>query len=134
MHICNVYMGFRRAIYTYIAPTPRAFSSEVKNCRGQQSVPEGRRPEGTDCCPRQFFNRGRKNRGGGGYIGVYSPTRPHIYNKCPLFYKYYPWQQFQPSWHNGKVTGPWRWCSRFESHCRRFLDFDFKLKGIYMKL
>ena len=48
-------MGSRRAIYSYIAPRPRIW------------FVRGRRP------------RTNQIRGRGGYIAVYSPTRPHIY-------------------------------------------------------
>ena len=53
-------MGSGRAIYSYIAPRPRIW------------FVRGRRP------------RTNQIRGRGGYIAVYSPTRPHIYNIYPF--------------------------------------------------
>ena len=51
------------------------FSSEATN------IPEGTAlPEGI------FLPRTKKIRRGGGYIVVYSPTRPHIYNKYTIFF------------------------------------------------
>ena len=68
-------MGSGRAIYNDIDPKPRFFA-----LRGKK-IPEGTAlPEGI------FLTRRAKNRGRGGYIVVYSPTRPHIYNKCAIFF------------------------------------------------
>ena len=48
-------------IYTTVQPRNRGFfRPRSRNARGYQAVPEGRRPEGTACCPRVFFDRGRK--------------------------------------------------------------------------
>ena len=49
-------------------------------------MPEGRRPEGTACSPRDFAAEDEKNRGRGGYIVVYSSTRPNIYNIYTTFF------------------------------------------------
>ena len=62
----------------YSPPRPRFFTFEVES-RGRHDVPEGRRPEGTAWRPRDS-TEDVKNRGRGGYIVTYSPTRPHIYN------------------------------------------------------
>ena len=48
-------------------------------------MPEGRRPEGTVLPEGFFLPRTKNNRGRGGYIVVFSPTRPHIYNKYTTF-------------------------------------------------
>ena len=50
-----------------------------------KAVPEGRRPEGTALPEGIFLPRTKNDRGRGGYIVVYSPTRPHIYNKWTTF-------------------------------------------------
>ena len=78
-------MGCRRAIYNNIAPRPRFFSSEVKKCprAGPCTRAEGPRARP---CPRVFFlPRTIKNRGGGGYIVVYSPTKIIYIINIPLF-------------------------------------------------
>ena len=75
LNICNVYMGSRRAIYTDIVPTGRIFF-----------VLGYKIPEGTDLPEGILLPRTKKIRPGGGYIGVFSPTRPHIYNKYPSFF------------------------------------------------
>ena len=85
-HIYNVYMGSGRAIYNDIAPRPRFFALRGKKIPEGRAVPEGRRPEGTALPEGIFLTRRAKNRGRGGYIVVYSPTRPHIYNKCAIFF------------------------------------------------
>ena len=54
-------MGSGRAIYSYIAPRPRIW------------FVRGRRPTTI-----QIRDRG-------GYIAVFSPTRPHIYNIYPIW-------------------------------------------------
>ena len=68
-NICNVYIGSRRAIYNNIAPRPRFFLSEAENhdARGI------------------FQPRTKKYRGRGGYIVVFSSTRPNIYNIYTTF-------------------------------------------------
>ena len=57
----------------YSPPRPRFFTFEVES-RGRHDVPEG-----TAWRPRDS-TEDVKNRGRGGYIVTYSPTRPHIYN------------------------------------------------------
>ena len=49
-----------------------------------KAVPEGRRPEGTALPEGIFLPRTKNDRGRGGYIVVYSPTRPHIYDKYTI--------------------------------------------------
>ena len=78
-------MGSRRAIYNDIAPKPRFFFVRGKKIPESRAMPEGRRPEGTALPEGIFLPRTKKNRGWGGYIVVYSPTRPHIYNKYATF-------------------------------------------------
>ena len=80
-------MGSRRAIYNDIAraPRPRLFFVRGKKIPEVRAVPEGRRPEGTALPEGIFLPRTKNNRGRGGYIVVYSPTRPHIYNKYTTF-------------------------------------------------
>ena len=76
-------MGSRRAIYNDIAPTGRIFF-----VRGYK-IPEGTAlPEGI------LLPRAKKNRPGGGYIVVYGPTRPHIYNKYPIFFYHLRGQKY----------------------------------------
>ena len=60
-----------RGLYTTIQPRDQGFSSDVES-RGHGVPPEG-------------FDRGRKILGRGGYIVVYSPTRPNIYNIYTTF-------------------------------------------------
>ena len=79
-------MGSRRAIYNNIAPKPRFFF-----------VRGGKIPEGSTPCPRAegprarraargiFQPRTKKYRGRGGYIVVFSSTRPNIYNIYTTF-------------------------------------------------
>ena len=74
-------MGCRRAISNNIAPKPRFFSSEAgkfpraaRRARGPKARGHGLLPEGI------YWPRTKIARGRGGYIVVYSTTRPHIYN------------------------------------------------------
>ena len=85
-NICNVYMGSRRAIYTDIVPTGRIFFVRGYKIPKGRPVAEGRRPDGTDLPEGILLPRTKKNRPGGGYIVVFSPTRPHIFNKYPSFF------------------------------------------------
>ena len=62
-----IYMGSARGIYTNIATSTSVFSSSDKKL-----------PRAAICALGNFLPRRKKPRSRG-YIGVYSPRRPHIY-------------------------------------------------------
>ena len=73
-----------QCIYWVLEGYVQRYSSETegkKILRGQHAVPEGRRPVGTAAARGEFFARGW-----GGYIVVYSPRRPNIYNIYTTIY------------------------------------------------
>ena len=67
-------LGFG-GLYTTIQPRYRGFFFR----------PRSENPEGNTPCPRDFPDEDEKNRGRGGYIVVYSSTRPNTYNIYTTF-------------------------------------------------
>ena len=95
------------------------FCPRQKNPEGR-AVPEGRRPEGTALPEGIFLPRTKKIRGWGGYIVVYSPTRPHIYNKYTIFLSL-----FSNEFINTLLTSLWV--------IQQIRKFD-QIRGLYMNL